>query len=129
MTVRAPWPHLLDRRLVVDERNRNVDASGDKRVAKVIDVHAEPSEHLTGQSFDVENAEQNVPGGHLWLVLFAREPTCPFESPLCPGRERQRFAVRQSSVGSRRFDHLVARSCETYADRAQHVSRLTIIVR
>jgi hypothetical protein len=118
MTVRAPWPYLLDRRLVVDGRNRNVDARGDKRVAKVIDVHAQPAEHLTGQSFDVENAEQNVTSGHLWLVLFAREPTCPFESPLCPGRERQRFAVRQAGVGSRRFDHLVTRSCETYTGRA-----------
>jgi acetoacetyl-CoA synthetase len=53
--------------LVVDERIRNGGACGDKPVAKVDDVHAEPSEHLTGQSFDVENAAQNLPGGHLRL--------------------------------------------------------------
>ena len=129
MTVRAPWPHRLDRRPVVDERNRNVGASGHTRVAKVDDVHAEPSEHLTGQSFDVEHAEQHVPGGHLWLLFFAREPACSFERPLCPGRERQRFAVWRSSVCSQYFDHLVARSCEIYPCRSQHVSRLTVIVR
>jgi hypothetical protein len=57
VTVWAPWSHRLDRRLVVDERNRNVATSGDNRVAKLDDVHAQPSEHLTGQSFDVEHAE------------------------------------------------------------------------
>lgn len=129
MTVWAPWPHLLDRRLVICEHGRNVDACGDKCFANMIDVHAESSEHLTGQSFDIEYAEQNVPGGHLWFLLFAREPTCPFESPLCPGRERQRSAVRQSSPGSQRFDHLVARRYESYAGRSQHLSRLTVIVR
>ena len=130
MTVWAPWPQLLDRRLVVNEHRRNVDACGDKRVANVIRVHTESSEHLTGQPFDVEHAEQNVPDGHLWLLLLAREPTSPFESPPCPGGERQEpCTVRQSSAGSQRFDHLVARSGETYAGRSQHLSRLTVIVR
>ena len=129
MTVWAPWPHRRDRRLVVDERNRNMGAIGDNRVAKVDDVHAEPSENLAGQSFDVEHAEQNVPGGHLWLLFFAREPACSFERPLCPGRERQRVAVRRSSLCSQGFDHLVTRSCEIYTGRSQRVSRLTVIVR
>lgn len=131
MTVWAPWPYLVDRRLVVNEHRRNVDACGDKRVANVIYVHAESSEHLTGQSFDVKHAEQNVPGGHLWFLLFAREPTCPFESPPCPGRERQKHfrTVRQFTAGSQRFDHLVARSGETHAGRSQHLSRLAVIVR
>jgi hypothetical protein len=65
MTVWAAWPHRLDRRRVVDERNRNLGARGDHRVAKVGDVDAEPSQHLARQSFDVEHAEQNVSGGHL----------------------------------------------------------------
>ena len=90
---------------------------------------AEPSEHLTGQPFDVEHAEQNVSGGHLWLLFLAREPARSFERPLCPGRERQRFAVRRPGVCSQRFDHLVARGCEIYTGRSQHVSRLTVIVR
>lgn len=129
MTVWAPWSHLRDRRLVVYEHGRSVDACGDKCFANVIDVHAESSEHLTGQSFDIEHAEQNVRDGHLWFLLLAREPACPFESPLCPGRERQRFAVRQSSAGSQRFDHLVACRCESHAGRSQHLSQLTVIVR
>ena len=37
---------------------------------------------------------QNVPGGHLWLLFFAREPACSFERPLCSRRERQRLAIR-----------------------------------
>ena len=102
---------------------------GDERVANVIDVHAESSQHLTRQALDVEHSEQNMPGPHLWFLLFAREPTCPFESPPGPGRERQRFTVRQASAGSRSFDHLVTRSGETYASRSQHLSRLTVIVR
>ncbi|MEY2400536.1 MAG: hypothetical protein QOJ08_647, partial [Ilumatobacteraceae bacterium] len=68
MTVWAPWPHRLDQRRVVAERNRHGGGSGGNRVPKLDDVHAEPSEHLTGQSFDVEHAEQNMPGGHLWLL-------------------------------------------------------------
>ena len=104
-------------------------ASGGNRITKAVDVHTEASEHLASQSFDVEHAEQNVTGGHLWLLLLAREPTCPFESAPCPGRERQeRCTVRQSSAGSHRFDHLVARSCERHAGPAQRVGRLTVII-
>jgi hypothetical protein len=128
VTVWAPWPHLVDRRLG-DENPRNIDATADQRVANAVNVHAEPSEHLTSKPLDVEHAEQNVPRGHLWLLFFAREPTCAFESPLCPRGERQHFIVRRSSVGSQRFDHLVARTGETCAGRTKHVSRLTVIAR
>ena len=92
MAVWAAGPHHLDRRLVVDERYRTRSAR-DERVAKLSDVDAEPSEHLTGQAFDVEHAEQNVLGGHLWLLVFAREPACSFERALGPGREWHRLAV------------------------------------
>ena len=68
-------------------------------------------------------------GGHLWLLFLPREPACSFERPLCPGRERQRFAVRRPGVCSQGFDHLVARGRETHTGRSQHVSRLTVIVR
>ena len=96
---------------VVDDGNARRRAR-DKRVAKLGDVDAEPSEYLTGQAFDVEHAEQNVLGGDLWLLAFAREPACSFERTLCPGRERQRFDVRRSSAAPQRFDHLVARRGE-----------------
>lgn len=129
MTVRAPWSHRLDGRLVVVERNGNVGAGGDKGVAEVDDVHVEPAEHLAGQTFDVEHAEQNVAGGHLWPSFFAREPACSFESPLGPGRERQRFAVRRSRVGSYRLDHLVARRWEICTGCSQQLRGLTVIIR
>ena len=128
MAVRAGGPHRLDRRLAVDERDRSRSAR-DERVSKLSDVDAQPSEHLTRQPFDVEHAEQNVLGGHVWLLVFAREPACSFERTLCPGREWHRFAVRRSSACSQRFDHLVARSRERCTGSAQHVGRLSIVVR
>ena len=78
----------------MDNRNTSVGVTVENRVAEVDDVRAEASEHLTGEAFDVEHTEQNVPGGHLGLLLFAREPACSFERSLCPRCERQGFAVR-----------------------------------
>ena len=124
----AGGPHRLDRRPVVDGRYRTGSARHE-RVAKLSDVDAEPSEHLTGQSFDVEHAEQNVLGGHLWLLVLAREAARSFERTLCPGREWHRFVVRRSSAGSQRFDHLVTSRGERCAGRAQHIGRLSIAVR
>jgi hypothetical protein len=128
MTVRASWPHRLDQPLVVYVRNENGETSCGNRVAKLDEVHAEPAKHLTGQTFDIEHAEQNVPGGHLGLLVLAREPPCSLERSLCPRRERQRFAVRESSSCAQCFDHLVARRCQTYTGRSQHVCRFTVII-
>jgi hypothetical protein len=134
MTARANWPHYLDRGLVVEEGHRekgrrNVGASGVNRVANLGDVHAEASEHLAGQTFDVEHAEQNVGAGHLWLLVFAGESARSFQGPLCPRRERQCIAGRRSGVCSRRFGHLVARRGEMCTGRSEQVGRLTVIVR
>ncbi len=43
------------------------------------------SQHLTGQPFDVEHAEQDVPGVDLWFLLLAREPVLPVRAPAAPG--------------------------------------------
>ena len=128
MTLGTARPHRLHRRLVVDDGNGRREAR-DKRVAKLRDVDAEPSEYLTGQAFDVEHAEQNVLGGDLWLLAFAREPACSFERTLCPGREWHRVAVWRSSACSQRFDHLVARRRERCTSGTQHLGCLSIVVR
>ena len=78
----------------MDERDTSKGMTAENRVAKADDVDAEPSEHLTSQTFDVEHTEQNVPWGHLRRLFFAREAASSFERPLCPRRERQRFAFR-----------------------------------
>jgi hypothetical protein len=128
-TVWALRPHRLDRRLVVDGCHGNAGSSRANGVAKVDEVHIKTSEHLAGQSFHVEHAEQNVPGGHLWLLFLAREAARSFERPLSPRSERQHVAVRRSGVCAQRFGHFVTGSCEMYTGRSQHVSRLTVIVR
>lgn len=131
-SIAAPWAqrpsYLKDGRLLGNDREGRLRTSGDQGIVKAVDVDAESSQHLTGQTLDIEHAEENAVGRHLRLSLLARMPARSFEGSLSPGRERQRFGGRCSGANGRYFHHLVTCGGETRTYLAQLRSRPTVFI-